>query len=261
MKKKIRIGILISGGGTNMKAIVESCRAGKTDADVVFVGADNSGAKGLVWAEKQGIPTFVVDYKEHRQRLKYLEKDVVFLEHEILAVYQRSIFIQGMFGGDQKKQFAHIRWKFEAEKDLLENVRKYDVDLLILAGFMQICTSFLIDSINNGDSDPRIMNIHPTLLPSFPGVNGYADTINYGCKVGGCTVHFVDYGEDTGPIIGQRSLAVLPGDDVESFKERGLREEHQLFLECIQLFVEKKLTVKEVEYGNGKTRKVVNIRI
>ena len=109
----------------------------------------------------------------------------------------------------------------------------------------------------------RMMNIHPALLPSFPGVDGYGDTFRSGCKVGGCTVHFVDYGEDTGPIIGQKTFDIAPDDTIETIKEKGLKLEYQLYPECIQLFAEDRLRVVFKRYtledGTELERKVVEI--
>jgi len=100
-------------------------------------------------------------------------------------------------------------------------------------------------------------------LPAFPGVDGYGDTYRYGCKVGGCTVHFIDYGEDTGPIIGQRSFAIESGDTLEAIRKKGLKLEWELYPACVQLFAEDRLKVvrKDFELGNGATvtRRVVEI--
>ena len=103
------------------------------------------------------------------------------------------------------------------------------------------------------------MNIHPALLPSFPGVDGYGDTFAYGCKVAGCTVHFIDYGEDTGPIIGQTAFPIEPYDTVEDVKKKGLALEWELYPRCIKLFAENRL---EIFYrtGFGKKRALVRIK-
>lgn len=259
MEKKIRIGIMISGTGTNMQAIVRACEAGQVDGNVVFVGADNSDARGLKWADGRGVPTFVVDYlKIHRSVMQ--NKSLNVPDDTLVGmIHKKSIFVHDWFEGSTKKQYNYLRWKIAAENRTLQRIREDKIDLLVLAGFMQVCTSYLIDSINEGDNDPRIMNIHPALLPSFPGVDGYGDTINYGCKVGGCTVHFVDYGEDTGPIIGQQAISVLPEDDVDSFRARGLQEEYKLFPECIQSFIEGRLSLESVKQRDGSVRKVVKI--
>lgn len=248
MAEKIKLGIMISGGGTNMQAIVNACKNRSLDAYVAFVGADNPEAKGLAWAKAQGIPTFVVDYKKIRKspdRKFFRDGDFV---REIL---RKSAYVHSRFGGNEVKQLVHINWKVKAEDIILKEARKHEIDLLVLAGFMQICTAYLIDAMNRGENDLRIMNIHPALLPSFPGTDGYGNTIDHGCKVGGCTVHFVDYGEDSGPIIGQRAIPVLPEDDVDSFRERGLQEEYKLYPKCIQLFAKGWLRI--IDNGGRKT--------
>jgi phosphoribosylglycinamide formyltransferase-1 len=141
-----------------------------------------------------------------------------------------------------------------AENELFEKMNVHEFDLLVLAGFMKNMSAHIIDLINTIPEKPRIMNIHPALLPAFPGTDGYGDTFRYGCKVGGCTVHFVDYGEDTGPIIGQQAVSIHPGDIEDIFKERGLKAEWELYPKCIQLFAEGRLKVVD----NGD-RKVVEI--
>jgi len=127
----------------------------------------------------------------------------------------------------------------EHEKKIVEILEKNDVNLVVLAGYMRVITSYFINKYKN-----KIINIHPALLPAFPGTDGYGDTWNYGCKVGGCTVHFVDEGVDTGPIILQKINPIKEDDTLESFKERGLKIEHQAFPEAIKLFCEDKLEIK-----------------
>jgi phosphoribosylglycinamide formyltransferase-1 len=139
----------------------------------------------------------------------------------------------------------------------------YSLDLLVLAGFMRILTPYFIDKFNTDPSRPRIMNIHPALLPSFPGVDGYGDTYRYGCRVAGCTVHFVDYGEDTGPIIGQKAFEIMPNDTLDTVREKGLKVEWELYTACIQLFSEDRLRVVTQTHllkdGTELKRKVVQI--
>jgi len=127
----------------------------------------------------------------------------------------------------------------EHEKKIIEILKKYKIDLVVLAGYMRILTPNFIRQYKN-----RIINIHPALLPSFPGTDGYGDTLNYGCKVGGCTVHFVDEGVDTGPIIIQKINPVKENDTLESFKKRGLKIEHQAFPEAVKLFCDDKLEIE-----------------
>ena len=128
----------------------------------------------------------------------------------------------------------------EHEKKIIEILKKYKIDLVVLAGYMRILTPYFLREYKN-----RIINIHPALLPSFPGTDGYGDTWRYGCKVGGCTIHFVDEGVDTGPIILQKTNPIKETDTLESFKKRGLKIEHQAFPEAIKLFCEGRLKVEE----------------
>jgi phosphoribosylglycinamide formyltransferase-1 len=150
-----------------------------------------------------------------------------------------------------------------AESALLMQVARYEFDLLVLAGFMRNLTPYFIDRVNVTPDQPRIMNIHPAILPAFPGTDGYGDTFRHGCKVGGCTVHFVDYGEDSGPIIGQRTFPILPGDTLDSIKKKGLAQEWILYPECVQLFAKKKLHLVRREFplpdGGTICRTIVEI--
>ena len=128
----------------------------------------------------------------------------------------------------------------EHEEAILAVLKKYDVELVVLAGYMRMLTPFIINRYRN-----RIINIHPALLPSFPGTDGYGDAWRYGVKVSGCTVHFVDEGCDTGPIILQGVNDVKPDDTFESFKSRGLEIEHEILPEAIKLYCEKRLVVEK----------------
>jgi phosphoribosylglycinamide formyltransferase-1 len=127
----------------------------------------------------------------------------------------------------------------EHEQKIIETLEKNNVDLVVLAGYMRVLTSFFVNKYKY-----RLINIHPALLPAFPGTDGYGDTFNYGCKVGGCTVHFVDEGVDTGPIIIQKTNEIREDDTLESFKERGLEIEHQALPEAVKLFCEDKLKIE-----------------
>jgi phosphoribosylglycinamide formyltransferase-1 len=122
---------------------------------------------------------------------------------------------------------------------ILEHLRKHDVGLVALAGYMRIVTRVLIDAYPN-----RIMNIHPSLLPAFPGLKAQQQALDWGVKVSGCTVHFVEEGVDTGPIIRQATVPVLEGDTAESLETRILVEEHRIYTEAIRLFADGHLTVE-----------------
>lgn len=256
----IRIGALISGGGTNLQAIIDACESGKISGTMVFVGSDNPKAFGLERAKKHGIPTFVADYAEIIKDAKsgHLTPPPDFHIAEILS---KQSLLSSETPLEKLRTFVITR--SIAEKHLLDAMKPYPFDLLVLAGFMRNLTPYFIDRVNDNHDHPRIMNIHPAILPAFPGTDGYGDTFRYGCRVGGCTVHFIDYGEDSGPIIGQRAFPIEPGDTLENIKKKGLEQEWQLFPQCIQLFAENRLKVVRKTYplDNGKSveRKVVEI--
>lgn len=125
------------------------------------------------------------------------------------------------------------------ERALIEKLEAAGVTLVVLAGFMRILTPYFV-----GHFAGRIMNIHPALLPSFPGAHAHRDVLAYGVKVSGCTVHFVDEGTDSGPIIMQAAVPVLDDDTEETLGARVLKEEHRIYPECIRLYCEGKLKVE-----------------
>ena len=262
MTSKIRIGALISGGGTNLQAIIDGCESGRIDGNMVFVGADNPDAPGLERADKHNIPSFVVDYpsiiRTYTQHPDTISPPDAFNMDDALSK-------QYLFHNDAvpEKVKVFLITRAIAEAKLIEEMTPYPFDLLVLAGFMRNLTPYFIDRINTDPGKPSIINIHPALLPSFPGVDGYGDTFRYGCKVGGCTVHFIDYGEDSGPIIGQASFRIEPDDTLNSIKKKGLEKEWELFPECIQLFAEDRLNVEKKSFtlDNGQVyqRSFVNI--
>ncbi len=262
MKKKIRIGALISGGGTNLQAIIDSCESGKIDGEMVFVGSDNPDARGLDRAKKHSIHDFVVDYRSIIRRFKD-EPEKIFIpdDFNLEEMIQKQSFFSDE--ADPLKVKALLTSRAVAESQLIEKMKSFPFDLLVLAGFMRNLTPYFIDRINVASQCPKIMNIHPALLPSFPGVDGYGDTFRYGCKVGGCTVHFIDYGEDSGPIIGQRTFQIEPGDTLDVIKKKGLEQEWILYPECIQLFAQDRLQIKKMVYrlDNGKTVKRTIVEI
>lgn len=250
MRGKLRIGVLISGTGTNLDAILRSCEAGRIDGRVVFVGSDNPGAAGLEKARRQNIPSFVVNYSEIiAQYKKNPDPSSLPSDFDLEAVRSKQGFFEDP--ADIGKINAFLCTRAMAEAKLLEKMAEHPFDLLVLAGFMRNLTPYLIDRVNADPLRPRIMNIHPALLPSFPGTDGYGDTYRYGCRVGGCTVHFVDYGEDSGPIIGQRCFEITDNDTIESIKKKGLALEWELYSECIQMFAEGRLHIVKMTYTSG----------
>lgn len=180
-----RLGILISGTGTNMCAVVDAIRAGRLDAEARVVISNKAEAKGLAAATARGVPTRAVSHKSFP-----------------------------------------TREAFDAE--LVACLRAHEVDWVVLAGFMRVVTPVLLDAFPD-----RVINIHPALLPAFPGVDAQAQAIAWGVKVTGCTVHFVDPGVDTGPVIAQAAIAVHDDDDRDSLAARLLEKEHALLVEVL----------------------------
>ena len=256
MTKIIRIGALISGGGTNLQAIIDACRNGGINGRMVFVGSDNPAADGLARARRENIPTFVVDYSSIIRETK---TDLAKAKLPDDFDYTDLLAKQNFFGDSDEP--ARIKLFLQsraiAEAGLLEAMAPYPFDLLVLAGFMRNLTPYFLDRVNTERRRPRIMNIHPALLPAFAGVDGYGDTFRYGCKVGGCTVHFIDYGEDTGPIIGQRAFQIQPDDTIETIRQKGLKLEWELYPACIQLFARGSIKVVRKNFDIGKDKKVM----
>ena len=255
MKPKIQIGALISGGGSNLQAIIDACNDGRINGQIVFAGADTPGAGGLDRARRNNIATFVVDYKSIIQEFEKVPHKALLPDDfdldEIVA--KQTLFSDR---DDPQRIHSFLKTRVIAEAKMLEAIGSRSFDLLVLAGFMRNLTPYLIDRINTDRRKPRIMNIHPALLPAFPGVDGYGDTFRYGCKVGGCTVHFIDYGEDTGPIIGQGAFQIEPGDTLASIRKKGLELEWELYPHCIQLFAQGRIKVVRKEFDLGKDKKV-----
>jgi len=237
MARKINVGTLISGGGTNLQAIIDACANNDIDAKIIFTGSDNPGVKGLDRAQKAGIDTFVVDYSQIiKQSKNGISDNDLPDDFDIEEIQTKQQLISTNENIDQIEFF--LKTRAIAEKKLLEQMASYQIDLLVLAGFMRVMTPYFIDRINTEAGSYKIMNIHPALLPSFPGTDGYGDTFKYGCKVGGCTVHYIDYGEDTGPILGQKAFEIKDTDTLDDIKRNGLIKEWELYPQCIQKYAE-----------------------
>ncbi len=191
-----KIGVLVSGRGSNLQAIIDAVESGYIKAEISVVVSDNPDAYAIKRAEKHGIPFEVVDYKEYASRE-------------------------------------------EAERRIASILEEKGVDLIVLAGFMRVLTPWFIRRFRW-----KIINIHPALLPSFPGTHGQRQALDYGVRISGCTVHFVDEGVDTGPIIIQVAVPVLQDDDEESLSDRILAFEHKALPFAVKLFVEDRLEVK-----------------
>ena len=195
MSKKI--GVVVSGRGSNLQSIIDHIAEGKLkNVEIAVVVSDHKEAFALERAAKAGIPTAVVERK----------------------------------GCKDKAEFED---KIDAA------LREAGAEVVILAGFMRILTGHFISRWEN-----KIINIHPALLPSFKGVDAQGQAVDYGVKIAGCTVHFVDEGTDTGPIILQKAVPVFDDDTEETLAARILIEEHKALPEAIQLWADGKLTIK-----------------
>ena len=195
MARQVPIAVLISGGGTNLQAIIDAIEAKTLDAKIAVVLSNKADAHGLVRAKQHGIATEVLDHKSFASREDY----------------------------DQ------------AVVDLLQ---ARGVELVILAGFMRLLSPIFIKAYSN-----RIMNIHPALLPSFPGLHVQRKALEHGVRFAGCTVHFVNEECDEGPIIIQAVVPVYPDDSEESLAARILKQEHRIYPRAVQLYAEGRLHI------------------
>lgn len=196
MARTVNLGVLISGSGTNLQAIIDAIEAGRLDARIRTVLSNKEEAQGLVRARRHALPARVVDHRGFSSREAY-------------------------------------------DRVLIEHLEEHEVELVILAGFMRLLSPLFTRTFPN-----RIMNIHPALLPAFPGLRVQAKALDYGVRFAGCTVHFVNEACDEGPIIAQAVVPVLPDDTEESLSERILLQEHRLYPRAIQLYCEDRLRVE-----------------
>jgi phosphoribosylglycinamide formyltransferase 1 len=191
----LKIGVLVSGNGTNLQAILDRCADGSLSAEIACVISNKAEAYALERARKHGIPTVHIDHRDYPGRAHY-------------------------------------------DAALVDTLHKHDVGLVVLAGFMRIITPVLIDAF-----PAAIMNIHPALLPAFPGLHAQRQALEYGVRITGCTVHFVDAGTDTGPIILQTAVAVDAEDTEETLSAKIQLEEHRIYPQAIQLYADGRLKV------------------
>ena len=203
----LQLGVLVSGTGTNLQAIIDAVQSGSLDARLNLVISNKPGVKALERAEEARVPTRVIPHKDFPTREAF--------EQALLAALRD----------------AQVKW-------------------VVLAGFMRVLTPHFVRSYAG-----HIINIHPALLPSFPGVHAQRQALDYGAKVSGCTVHLVDEGVDTGPILGQRAVEVLDRDSESELAARILREEHRLLVDVLAWFAADRVTVLPGE--PGKRPKVV----
>jgi phosphoribosylglycinamide formyltransferase-1 len=190
---KLRVGVLVSGGGTNLQALLDACADPAYPAEIALVISNRPEAPGLGVAAAAGIPSAGIPHRDRRA--------------------------------------------FAAEAGSL--LRESGVELVCLAGFMRIVGPTFLRAFPH-----RVLNIHPALLPAFPGMHGPRQALAHGVKLAGCTVHFVDEGTDTGPIVAQAAVPVLPDDDEATLAARILEQEHRLYPMAVRLFAQGALQVE-----------------
>lgn len=192
----LKLGVLISGRGSNLQAVIEAGEKGEILAKVVLVVSNDPEAYGLERAKKHQIPAVVIDNRSFKDKHTY-------------------------------------------ELEIVKALKEAQVDLVCLAGYMRIVGPVLLEHYQG-----KMINIHPALLPAFPGLNGQRQALEHGAKVSGATVHFVDGGCDTGPIILQTAVPVEENDTEETLSARILEQEHKLYPRAIKLFAEGRLKVE-----------------
>jgi phosphoribosylglycinamide formyltransferase-1 len=190
---RLAVGVLASGRGSNLQALLEACAAPRFPARIAVVVSDREQALALERAEAAGVPAVWVSPKDFGDRAAW-------------------------------------------EAAVIAELRARDVGLVCLAGFMRLLSPAFVRAFHG-----RILNIHPSLLPAFPGLHAQRQALDHGVKVAGATVHFVDEGVDTGPIVLQAAVPVLDGDTEATLTARILAEEHRLYPEAIRLYAEGRL--------------------
>jgi phosphoribosylglycinamide formyltransferase-1 len=193
----MNVGVLCSGSGTNLQALIDKAAKGELGpARLTVVGSNVPDCAARARARAAALPTFVIDHRDYKTRATF-------------------------------------------DQALLAAMRSHQVDLLVLAGFMRVLGDEVLAAFPQ-----RVVNIHPTLLPAFPGVHAHKQTYDYGVKIAGCTVHFVDAGVDTGPIIAQAAVGVQDDDDEEAMRARILVEEHRLLPAVVRAIAERRVIVE-----------------
>jgi phosphoribosylglycinamide formyltransferase-1 len=191
----MRLGILISGRGSNFEAIANGIANRKLDAEIATVISNRANAPGLEIARQRGIPMRVIPSR-----------------------------------GLEREAYDEL---------LIDELRTHDVDLVCLAGFMRLLSAGFVRAFPN-----RVLNIHPSLLPAFPGLDAQRQALEHGVKITGCTVHFVDEFLDAGPVLIQSAVPVLDEDTVETLSERILKQEHLIYPKAIQYMVEGRVRIE-----------------
>ncbi|MCK4690272.1 MAG: phosphoribosylglycinamide formyltransferase [Desulfuromonadales bacterium] len=195
-KKKLRLGVLASGGGTNLQSIIDQCQSEMIDAEIVLILSNNPDAGALTRAEGAELPHRCINHRDFADRETF--------DQQVIAALQEA-----------------------------------GVELVVLAGFMRIISKVFLVAFPH-----RIINIHPSLLPAFPGLHVQKKALEYGARFSGCTVHFVDDGVDSGPIILQAAVPILDDDTEDSLSERILQQEHKIYPQAIQLIAENRVRIE-----------------
>jgi phosphoribosylglycinamide formyltransferase-1 len=197
------VGVLASGSGTNLQALLDAAEAGRIDARVAVVVCNVPGVWALDRADRAGVPSVLLPSR----------------------------------GVDRA---AH-------DRAVVKALRAHGVELVCLAGYMRLVTPEFLSAFGPGPDTrgcPRVLNVHPALLPSFPGLHAQRQALECGVRVSGCTVHFVDGGTDTGPIVAQAAVPVLDGDTEDTLATRILLEEHRLFPQAVHWFAQGRLSLE-----------------
>jgi phosphoribosylglycinamide formyltransferase-1 len=195
-RQPIKLGVLISGRGSNLQAIINAIERGDLCATIQVVVSNRRGAAGLNRAREHGIPTEIIEAKSFSTRAEY-------------------------------------------DHALVEILRGSGVELVTCAGFMRLLSRVMLDAFPD-----RILNIHPSLLPAFPGLDAQRAALEHGVRISGCTVFVVREGVDDGPIIAQAAVPVLPNDNEESLSDRILRQEHLIYPYAIRLIQEGRIKIE-----------------
>ncbi len=182
----LRLGVLVSGSGSNLQAILDAIAAGTLNARVSVVISNRANVQALERARAAGVPALTIPHRDFASREAF--------DHALVAA-----------------------------------LREAEVNWVVLAGFMRVITPVFLNAFPG-----RIINIHPALLPAFPGVDAVKQAFDYGVKITGCTVHFVDAGVDSGKIIAQRAVSVEPADDLPKLAARIHAAEHELFVSVLR---------------------------
>ena len=204
MTRRIKVGVLISGTGTNLQALIDACEAPNYPAEIVVVISNNANAMGIQRAQESAIRAKIV-------------------QHENYAT----------------------REEFDSQLSVI--LSKAKCELICLAGFMRILSEGFVNRWGN-----RILNIHPSLLPSFPGTKTHERALEAGVKISGCTLHFVTAALDSGPIIGQAAVPVFDSDSPHDLANRVLVEEHKLYASGLKLVANKLLNKGGINIGSTK---------